>query len=717
MNNTKFLNAAQRLSKLGLVPLPTDRKLKKPIINRWDKIESFDEIPKQLWIQSTAVSLLMAPANMETIDIDTKHDKGKDLIGPILKAMRYGFERFDELLMQQTPSGGIHLIYHTEYAEGNKKLAKDKEGVTIIETRGNGGLILCEPTQGYELLAGSWDSIPEIDEQEREDLLSICKEFNEYVPKQHIQPRKKSVYNKDSSIFEDYNNNCDMVKLLESFGWTYVGSNDKGKLMLRDGNTTSQYSGIIFNDTNRLFVHSTSTKFENDHSYSAIDVEIILSGREEYLVIAELLNRLGVEQQFKDMVVSGEIDDHHFRPMLFQGDPGKRPIRLSPLGINDKVFEVAKWQFRNNVISGNVEVYNSVTKRWYPFTERDLNQIYLSISDKYHVTLTDIRAAINNPLISRDYNPIRMFWSKLPEWDGKDRITLLIDAMNILKPTDKAKNGITRKDITELYVRRWLRGVVACSNSDKETNEIVLTLIGKQGYGKDRFLRSLLPGELREYFATTPLNGTDRDVNTYLSQSLIINISEGEVVLNNKKSIEYLKGLISTPRINQRKLHTDMMMSVPRIASFTMTSNEQEVLNDATGNRRIAPIEVGEIDYEHDIDMKQVYAQVLAEEDKWWFSQREIKLMEELTSDYEQESNELGLLREYFNLVDEDKQTGSRDLMSLTQIYEELLRMSEFRFIKRRALSQALIKFTGNKSKTVGGKRGYYVVPNILKAR
>jgi len=713
MSNTKFLNAAKRFDKLGLLPLPTDGKFKRPIIGGWDKLDSMDEIPQQLWVQATAISILMKPSSLETIDIDTKHNKGTDLVSPILAALRAGFDRFDELLMQRTPSGGIHLVYRSEFVQGSKKLAKDEDGVVIIETRGTGALILVEPSPNYELLGGDWANIPELDEDEREDLLAICATFNKYVPKITITKREVSaIYNKESKSFEDYNNNCDMIKLLGTFGWTHVGENEKGKLVLRDGETNSKYSGVVFNDSNKLFVHSTSTKFENQHSYSAIDVEIILSGRQEYAVIGLILNRLGIEQQFKDMVVTGEIDDHHFKPLLFQLREGEKRIPLSPLGINDKVFEHAKMKFRYNELSGNVEVLNSVNEAWNPFTTRDLNQLYMSISDKYKVTIADLGAAINNPLVSKSHNPIKEFWGQLPEWDGIDRVVYLIDALNVLQPEDKANGIISRKGIAELYMRRWLRGLVACSTKENEINEIVLTLIGKQGYGKDRFIQALLPPVMQGYFATTPLNGSDRDVNTYLTQSLIINISEGDVVLNSKRSVEYLKGLISTPKVNQRKLYSDTMSIVPRIASFTMTANDPEVLSDATGNRRIAPIEVGKIDYEHDIDMNQVYAQVIKQEDKWWFSHKEIEQMENLSEEFEQESVELGYLRQYYEVLSESDNRFFENMYNVTEVHLALSQLVHN--ISKRRLTQALIKFTGGRSRKNNGRRGYYIFKKIL---
>src|SRR5690606_26806762 len=68
---------------------------------------------------------------------------------------------------------------------GNMKLAqrqRDGKIVTLIETRGEGGLFLCAPTPGYALLQGELCNPPVLTEAERDVLLRRAWELNEYVP-------------------------------------------------------------------------------------------------------------------------------------------------------------------------------------------------------------------------------------------------------------------------------------------------------------------------------------------------------------------------------------------------------------------------------------------------------------------------------------------------------------------------------------------------------
>jgi hypothetical protein len=64
---------------------------------------------------------------------------------------------------------------HAEADEGGKT-------VTLIETRGEGGLFLCAPTPGYEMIQGELRDPPVLTEAERDSLLQAAWELNEYVP-------------------------------------------------------------------------------------------------------------------------------------------------------------------------------------------------------------------------------------------------------------------------------------------------------------------------------------------------------------------------------------------------------------------------------------------------------------------------------------------------------------------------------------------------------
>ena len=54
--------------------------------------------------------------------------------------------------------------------------------LTLIETRGTGGLFLCAPTPGYVLIQGTFEQIPTITAAERTHLLQVARSLTEWHP-------------------------------------------------------------------------------------------------------------------------------------------------------------------------------------------------------------------------------------------------------------------------------------------------------------------------------------------------------------------------------------------------------------------------------------------------------------------------------------------------------------------------------------------------------
>ena len=171
--------------------------------------------------------------NLEAIDEDLKYDitgRLHDDYVNLINEQAPGL--YGKLLIQKTTSGGHHYIYRCSTIEGNLKLAsrpateeeqqkhpQEKQKV-LYETRGEGGYFVFSPTQGYEVIQGSIDNIPEISPEEREILLNAARSFdqctNEYIPSKF----KPHGHFNGLSPFDDYNERCNVIALLEKFGWT-----------------------------------------------------------------------------------------------------------------------------------------------------------------------------------------------------------------------------------------------------------------------------------------------------------------------------------------------------------------------------------------------------------------------------------------------------------------------------------------------------------------
>jgi hypothetical protein len=170
----------------GLCALPAIRAEKRPVVGQWKRFRErlptaaelsawFANGPDAVCIVCGAVS-----GNAEIIDFDA----GGELFDAW--AGRIAPELMARLAIETTQRGGRHVFYRCEAPVcGNMKLAQRREGdktVTLIETRGEGGLFLCTPTAGYEAEQGDLGAPPLLTEAERDALLAAAWELNEYVP-------------------------------------------------------------------------------------------------------------------------------------------------------------------------------------------------------------------------------------------------------------------------------------------------------------------------------------------------------------------------------------------------------------------------------------------------------------------------------------------------------------------------------------------------------
>ena len=150
------VDAALRLSALGVAVVPVDPEEKKPLIkgfSKWRGPPTRKPIT-QWWsnFPDAGLGILTgAISGLTVVDIDDA-----TLIGEAIDT--YG----DTPLQTATPSGGRHL-YFGHRNEGNKV----RVGGHKIDIRGQGGLVLAPPTMRadrrfYSFVKGHWDCIPEL---------------------------------------------------------------------------------------------------------------------------------------------------------------------------------------------------------------------------------------------------------------------------------------------------------------------------------------------------------------------------------------------------------------------------------------------------------------------------------------------------------------------------------------------------------------------------
>jgi hypothetical protein len=236
---------------------------------------------------------------LEIIDVDLKYDVSGNLWNRLKDALT---DLMPLLYVVRTKSGGYHLYYRCELVEGNQKLAmrhatKEElidtphaKEIVLIETRGEGGYVLAPPSEGYA--KEKEFKVNLITLEQRDSILSICRSFNEVVKEVRAQVVSDSeAY--ATTPWDDYNSKCDVVKLLESNGWTWIETRGERDFLKRPGKTDSHISADYHKGLGLFKVFSTSTQFETGRGYKPFAIYAMLEHNGNFSKAAKQLIKDG----------------------------------------------------------------------------------------------------------------------------------------------------------------------------------------------------------------------------------------------------------------------------------------------------------------------------------------------------------------------------------------------------------------------------------------
>ena len=231
---------------------------------------------------------------------------------------------------------------------------------------------------------------------------------------------------------------------------------------------------------------------------------------------------------------------------------------------------------------------------------------------------------------AHQFNPVAD-WIQSRDWDGTDRLQLIYDTL------------VTREDYPEplkqrlLY--RWLISAVAAASMPRGFHSRgVLTIQGPQSMGKTAWIKALISDPiLRELVLKL-----DHHLDPGNKDSLITAISHwiveiGELDSSFKKDIARLKGFLTSDSDKVRKPYGRINSEYPRKTVFYATVNESNFLIDRTGNTRFWTIPVTSINYAHNIDTQQLFAQVALDYKRgepWWLTAHEEECLENFNSNH-----------------------------------------------------------------------------------
>lgn len=287
-------------------------------------------------------------------------------------------------------------------------------------------------------------------------------------------------------------------------------------------------------------------------------------------------------------------------------------------------------------------------------------------------------------------------WIKSKSWDGQDRVAQMCDTLTVRSDYPP--------ELRNLIVRRWLISAAAAAMKPAGfQSKGVLTLQGSQNIGKTAWVANLLPpGILSDYVLLgAHLDPSNRDsVKTAISHWIV---ELGEVDSTMKKSdVAMLKAFISQRTDKLRLPYNRVDSEFQRRTVFAASVNLQEFLRDETGNVRWWTVPVTAINFQHGIDLQQMWAQVAAAYDageQWWLTNEETAHLEAYNKHHTVKSSIHDMLMDAFDF---EIPEIARRRMTATQVLQQVLEIKVPTNAQAREAGTALRALLGEPTKSKG---------------
>ena len=261
-----------------------------------------------------------------------------------------------------------------------------------------------------------------------------------------------------------------------------------------------------------------------------------------------------------------------------------------------------RFDFRHNQLTGVTEYRpKDGSTSFRPIDEREMNGMIVDARLKGIVCWNSMIPTLVLSNKVESYNPFHLYMEELPEWDGIDRVTPLLQRVS-----DDA-----------LWLKGshcWMRAMTAqwMGIPREHANALVPVLVSsEQGLGKSTFCRSLLPDSLRAYYLDNLNLSPGASPEKKLVKVGLINLDEFDKISEKRQpDLKNLLQMMSVPVYRGKRLG---YVTEPRLASFIATTNSRQILSDPTGSRRFLCVEVTHMISEEVIEHKQLYAQLKQE--------------------------------------------------------------------------------------------------------
>lgn len=305
---------------INVLPIRADGS-KRPALQGWRIYQQRRATPGEIhqWFRRAEYGLAVVTGEisggLEALDIDSREtyqtwlDHIRD--DPVLRPL---YERIVGGYLEATPDGGRHLLYRCEDVGRNQALARrartaEQGYQTLIETRGNGGLLIIAPSGGtvhpsgkpYTLLSGGVMQIATITPPERSLLLCLARSFDETPVKQPDERASYAVASGGQPCSPQgtrpgdlFNQSARWEDILCPHGWKLARKVNGVGQWRRPGKHGPGISATTnYADNDLLYVFSTATIFEPERGYTKFTAYAVLEHAGDFSTAARVLAEAG----------------------------------------------------------------------------------------------------------------------------------------------------------------------------------------------------------------------------------------------------------------------------------------------------------------------------------------------------------------------------------------------------------------------------------------
>lgn len=307
---------------------------------------------------------------------------------------------------------------------------------------------------------------------------------------------------------------------------------------------------------------------------------------------------------------------------------------LTTIFLNDPAFDSLRW----NTLTCDVELLEG------PLAGAPKGTLDVAVTDwlfstpEYRIRMSreEVVARLISAARQKPFDPVKQYLEGL-KWDGVPRLNkLLLDYCGVEYGESEHIKRISR---------RFLVGAVARAYRPGIQMDTVLLLQGAQGLGKTSFVRALGG----PFMAELHMDVSNKDTLQAIAGRWFVELSE--LAAARKTDTESMRAFI-TRRVDVMRLpYGRITEEFPRRCVFVGTTNDEEPLTDAHGNRRYWPVSVGRIDtFALERDRDQLFAEAVVaykSGERWWLDEEEQKVADTEAGLYTQADAWVELIRDW----------------------------------------------------------------------